>query len=146
MTSGIPDSNPIQLAGAGATRVDSMSEGIDVGSPDEIEEGTARVVEPEESGFDEPIAVFHTETGCFFALDDTCTHEEASLAEGWIEGETVECPLHSSSFSLRSGKVLCLPATQDARTHKVELAGGRVVLYPGLDAEEAVRVSEERAE
>ncbi len=142
MTSGIPDSNPIPLARAPETRVDIMSEGIDVGSPDEIEEGTARVVEPEESGFGEPIAVFHAESGCFYALDDTCTHEEASLAEGWIEGETVECPLHSSSFSLRSGKVLCLPATRDARTHKVEVAGGRVLLYPGVDADEAVRVGE----
>ncbi|MEA5455049.1 non-heme iron oxygenase ferredoxin subunit [Sinomonas sp. JGH33] len=119
-----------------------MSDGIDVGRLDEIDEGTARVIEPEESGFDEPIAVFHTETGCVFALDDTCTHEEASLAEGWIEGDTVECPLHSSSFDLRTGRVLCLPATQSARTHKVEVADGRVVLYPGVDAEDAARVGE----
>ncbi|MCH6472495.1 non-heme iron oxygenase ferredoxin subunit [Sinomonas terrae] len=119
-----------------------MREGIDVCGPDEIEEGTARVIEPEESGFDESIALFHTETGCFFALDDRCTHEDASLAEGWIEGETVECPLHSSSFSLRTGKVLCLPATRDARTHRVEVAGGRVVLYPGVDADGAARANE----
>lgn len=118
-----------------------MSEGIDVGSPDDIQEGTALVVEPGESGFDEPIAVFHTETGCFFALNDTCTHEEASLAEGWIEGDTVECPLHSSSFDLRSGKVLCLPATEDARTHKVEVSEGRVVLYPGVDADQATHAN-----
>jgi 3-phenylpropionate/trans-cinnamate dioxygenase ferredoxin subunit len=123
-----------------------MSDGIDVGSPDEIEEGTARVVEPEESGFDQPIAVFHTETGCFFALNDICTHEEASLAEGWIEGDTVECPLHSSSFDLRSGKVLGLPATEDARTHRVEVEDGRIVLYPGRDAEQAARPSGPSAE
>ncbi|MDQ4490072.1 non-heme iron oxygenase ferredoxin subunit [Sinomonas sp. ASV486] len=112
-----------------------MSEGIVVGSTGEIEEGTAKVVEPEESGFAEAIAVFHAETGCFFALNDTCTHEEASLAEGWIEGEEVECPLHSSSFSLRTGKVTCLPATVDARTHRVEVRDGQIFLYPGADAD-----------
>lgn len=57
------------------------------------------------------------------------------LAEGWIEGEEVECPLHSSSFSLRTGKVTCLPATVDARTHKVEVRDGQIVLFPGTDAD-----------
>lgn len=112
-----------------------MSDGIVVGSTEDLEEGTAKVVEPEESGFSEAIAVFHAETGCFFAINDTCTHEEASLAEGWIEGEQVECPLHSSSFSLRTGKVLCLPATVDTRTHKVEVRDGQIVLFPGTDAD-----------
>ena len=112
-----------------------MSEGIVVGGTDEIEEGTAKVVEPEESGFSEAIAVFHADTGCFFALNDTCPHEEASLAEGWNEGEEVECPLHSSSFNLRTGKVTCLPATEDTRTHRVEVRDGQVVLFPGTDAD-----------
>jgi len=30
--------------------------------------------------------------GKIYAVDDTCTHEEASLAEGFIEGTTIECP------------------------------------------------------
>lgn len=33
-----------------------------------------------------PIAVFHTEDGEVFAIDDTCTHQDASLAEGRVEG------------------------------------------------------------
>ena len=43
-----------------------------------------------------PIAVFHTEEGELFAIDDTCTHQDASLADGWVEGCEVECPLHAS--------------------------------------------------
>lgn len=31
-----------------------------------------------------PIAVFHTEEGELFAIDDTCTHQDASLADGYI--------------------------------------------------------------
>ena len=34
-----------------------------------------------------PIAVFHTEEGKLYALDDTCTHQDASLADGWLEAD-----------------------------------------------------------
>jgi 3-phenylpropionate/trans-cinnamate dioxygenase ferredoxin subunit len=44
-----------------------------------------------------PIAVFHTKDGELFALDDTCTHQDASLADGWVEGCEVEFPLHASA-------------------------------------------------
>ncbi|BAS13866.1 3-phenylpropionate/cinnamic acid dioxygenase ferredoxin subunit [Arthrobacter sp. Hiyo8] len=49
-----------------------------------------------------PIAVFHTEEGELFALDDTCTHQDASLADGWVEDCWVECPsMLQSSISAR---------------------------------------------
>ena len=44
---------------------------------------------------DEPIAVFNVD-GDFYAIDDTCTHQDASLADGWLDGCAVECPLHAS--------------------------------------------------
>ncbi|GGI99593.1 hypothetical protein GCM10010121_007300 [Streptomyces brasiliensis] len=50
-----------------------------------------------------PVAVFHTDEGDLCAIDDTCTHQDASLAEGWLEGCLVECPLHVASFDLRTG-------------------------------------------
>lgn len=55
-----------------------------------------------------PIAVFHTEDGRLYAIDDTCTHQDASLSEGWLEGCLVECPLHAASFDLRTGEPTCL--------------------------------------
>ena len=42
---------------------------------------------------DPPIAVFSAD-GSFYAIDDTCTHETYSLADGYIEGAQVECALH----------------------------------------------------
>ena len=68
---------------------------------------------------DPPIAVFHTETGEVFAIDDTCTHQDASLADGWLEGDEVECPLHASRFSVRTGQVDAPPAKRPVRTHAV---------------------------
>ncbi len=63
----------------------------------------------------EPISLFRDDDGTYYALDDTCSHEDASLAEGWIEAGEVECPLHATRFCLRDGKPMCLPATKPVR-------------------------------
>jgi 3-phenylpropionate/trans-cinnamate dioxygenase ferredoxin subunit len=68
---------------------------------------------------DPPIAVFRTEAGEVFAIDDTCTHQDASLADGWLAGAQVECPLHASRFDLRTGAVDAPPAKLPVRTHQV---------------------------
>ncbi|GER22743.1 putative ferredoxin subunit of phenylpropionate dioxygenase [Zafaria cholistanensis] len=112
-----------------------MSDAINIGSVDDIDEGEAKVIPAEENGTGEDIAVFHAEDGNFYALDDTCTHETASLADGWIEGAEVECPVHSARFCLKTGEALCMPATIAARTHKVEVRDGDVLLYPNVPAE-----------
>lgn len=71
------------------------------------------------------IAVFNAQ-GAYYALDDICTHEEASLAEGDVEGCAVECPLHGARFDLRSGKVLSLPATVPAKTYPTRVVGSDI--------------------
>lgn len=107
-----------------------MSEGIRVAGTDEIEPGEALVVDADVAGTSDDIAVFHSDNGRFYALNDTCTHEEASLAEGWIEGDEVECPVHSARFCLKDGKALCLPAMVNAVPHRVEVRDGGVWLFP----------------
>ena len=59
---------------------------------------------------DPPIALWRTDDGAVYAIDDTCTHQDASLADGWLEGCAVECPLHASRFDLRTGAVDAPPA------------------------------------
>ncbi|WP_146338865.1 bifunctional 3-phenylpropionate/cinnamic acid dioxygenase ferredoxin subunit [Nesterenkonia sp. NBAIMH1] len=73
-----------------------------------------------------PIAVFLTEEGTVHALDDTCTHQDASLAAGWVEDCRVECPLHESTFSLITGDVDQPPAKRGVRAHTVEVHDGEV--------------------
>ncbi|GAA3421215.1 bifunctional 3-phenylpropionate/cinnamic acid dioxygenase ferredoxin subunit [Streptosporangium vulgare] len=79
---------------------------------------------------DPPIAVFHTEDGEIYAVDDTCTHQDASLADGWLEGCEIECPLHSSSFDLRTGRPSSPPAKLPLRTHRVVVEDGTVYVIP----------------
>ena len=81
----------------------------------------------------DPIAVFNVD-GTFYAVDDTCTHQDASLADGWLEGSTVECPLHSSCFDLRTGRVSGPPARAAVATHAVTVADGTVYVSPGVPA------------
>lgn len=75
-----------------------------------------------------PIALFHTEEGELFAIDYTCTHQDASLADGYVEGCEVECPLHASKFDLRTGKVDAPPAKLAVRVHSVEVRDGDIYL------------------
>jgi 3-phenylpropionate/trans-cinnamate dioxygenase ferredoxin subunit len=66
--------------------------------------------------------------GNFYATDDTCTHEDASLATGFLQGEIVKCPLHGSRFNLRTGAVLDDPAEVNLRTYAVLLDGEDILI------------------
>ncbi|UGT45231.1 bifunctional 3-phenylpropionate/cinnamic acid dioxygenase ferredoxin subunit [Nocardia yamanashiensis] len=79
------------------------------------------------------ISIFHTEDG-LYAVDDTCTHQDASLADGWLEGCVVECPLHESCFDLRTGAVSGPPAKRALRTHRVDVRGDEILLTPSADS------------
>lgn len=72
-----------------------------------------------------PIAVFNVD-GELYAVDDTCTHQDASLADGWLDGCFVECPLHSSQFDVRTGEPHAPPAMRAVRTHMVSVRDGYV--------------------
>lgn len=64
--------------------------------------------------------------GVFYATEDTCTHEEASLSSGSLNGELVKCPLHGSRFSLRTGEPLEDPAEEPLRCYPVKVEDGTV--------------------
>lgn len=113
-----------------------MSEGIKVADVGEIDDEEAIVVPAETNGTGHDIAVFFSDEK-YYALNDICTHEYAQLSDGWIEGDEVECPIHSARFSLCTGAALCLPASQPATTHQVEVRGDEVWLLPGVPVEGA---------
>lgn len=106
-----------------------MSEGIKVANLDDIPEGEGIAIDKTITGTADNIALLRDDDGSVWALDDTCTHADASLAEGWVEDGHVECPLHSSKFCLKTGAVDGLPATKDARPHRVEVRAGEVILF-----------------
>ena len=73
------------------------------------------------------VAVFLTE-GQYYAVDDRCTHAEASLAEGEVFDTEVECPLHGAIFDLVTGEALTLPATQPVATYATRVEESEVLV------------------
>jgi nitrite reductase (NADH) small subunit len=52
----------------------------------------------------ERIAVFHTRSGDFYAVQARCPHKKGPLADGLVGGTTIICPLHSWKFDLTTGE------------------------------------------
>lgn len=71
------------------------------------------------------VAVFNVE-GAFYAIGDTCTHEEASLSEGYIDDDMVECPKHGAAFHIPTGEVRSLPATKSEPTFTTVVDDGEL--------------------
>ena len=77
-----------------------------------------------------PIAVVRDAEGAVHALGDTCTHGDISLAEGFVEDDTIECWAHGSKFALATGKPLTLPAYEPVPVYAVEITDGAVYIDP----------------
>lgn len=84
-------------------------------------------------GGSEPILVCNV-GGEFFAVQDTCSHDEWSLAEGELEDDVVECTLHWAKFCVRTGKVKALPGTVPLRTFATQVEGDDVFVDLGGEA------------
>ena len=91
---------------------------ITVAQLSELPEGTARLVDVAGT----PVCLYNL-GGNVCATQDTCTHAQASLSEGYIDGDVIECPLHQATFDIRTGKSLTPPATEDLRTFPVDVVG-----------------------
>jgi nitrite reductase/ring-hydroxylating ferredoxin subunit len=96
-------------------------EWVRVASATDVPEGGTLLVEV--AG--EPVCLYSLD-GSIYATHDTCTHEEASLADGFIDGDCIECPLHQALFHIPTGEVRCAPATQPIRVYPVKLVAGDV--------------------
>jgi nitrite reductase/ring-hydroxylating ferredoxin subunit len=64
--------------------------------------------------------------GQFYATDDECTHGAASLADGILDGDVIECTLHFGAFDVKTGAVVSPPCSIPLRTYKVEVRDGQV--------------------
>ena len=69
--------------------------------------------------------------GAVYATDNLCTHGNARLCDGFLEGHEIECPLHQGRFDVRDGQPLCEPVTAPLRSYPVKVEGGRVWLQIG---------------
>ena len=66
--------------------------------------------------------------GEVFATASLCTHGNARLCDGLLDGHEIECPLHQGKFDVRDGKPRCDPVTEAIRIYPAKVEGGRVFL------------------
>lgn len=98
-----------------------MGEFVPVAKTSDIPQQTARCVE----AGGKRIALCNL-GGEFFAIDDTCTHAEASLSEGTLTGDEIMCPLHMATFNIRTGACTGPPADEDLATYPVRINGDSI--------------------
>lgn len=91
----------------------------------DIPEGTGQTFEVQ----GRKIAVFNV-GGSFYALDDACSHAEASLGAGELDSDErcVECPRHGALFDLETGQPRTLPAYEPVVVYPVRVEEGGIVV------------------
>jgi naphthalene 1,2-dioxygenase system ferredoxin subunit len=74
---------------------------------------------------DREIALYGVD-GEVYATANLCTHGNARLCDGFLEGHEIECPLHQGRFDVRDGKALCSPLRENVATYAVRIEDGMV--------------------
>ena len=74
-----------------------------------------------------PLALYNLD-GAFFITDDTCTHGMASLCEGTLDGDIIECPWHGGAFHVKTGQPASRPCVSALRTYKAVVSDGTVFI------------------
>ena len=100
-----------------------MLDYVDVAAASEIPEGEILGVRID----DEPIVLGNVK-GTIHAIGGMCTHEDALLEDGELEGQVVRCPLHDSGFNIHTGKAVHLPAVGSVPVYDVKVVDGRVLV------------------
>ncbi len=62
-------------------------------SQDDVWEGTVLPVQVDGAS----VALYNLQ-GTIYATSNVCTHEEAWLSEGYLDGDCIECPLHQALY------------------------------------------------
>ena len=71
------------------------------------------------------LAVYNIDDA-YYITDDECTHAAASLADGMLDGDVIECCMHLGSFHVPTGDVVAPPCEVPLRTYKVVIEGDDV--------------------
>jgi nitrite reductase/ring-hydroxylating ferredoxin subunit len=74
-----------------------------------------------------PVALANVD-GTIYAFGDTCRHEGGPLSAGVLIDDTVTCPWHGWTYSVRSGKSLVPPVGLRIPTYPVVIEGDAVLI------------------
>lgn len=73
------------------------------------------------------VAIYRVEKE-YFATAILCSHGQASLADGYLEDFSIECPLHQGTFDVRTGEPTAAPCTVPVRAYPVKIEDGMILV------------------
>lgn len=76
-------------------------------------------------------AIYRSPDDAYYATDGLCTHEQVHLADGFVMGNIIECPMHNGRFDYRTGEAKGAPACVNLRTYRVKVESGTVFVDLG---------------
>ena len=100
---------------------------FNVAPTEELQPGQAKLVDAD----DVYIAVYNID-GEYFALEDTCTHDNVPILgcglslEETLDRDQIICPRHGARFEIKTGKALTPPAFEDVTMFPVRVEQGMV--------------------
>lgn len=95
----------------------------ELGDLDDLADGEMRVFE--DVG-DYGIVVCRVK-GELFALEDNCSHADTPLSEGRLRNYSLTCPLHGTSFDVRTGEHSGPPAYEGVACYRIVVEDGVAV-------------------
>jgi 3-phenylpropionate/trans-cinnamate dioxygenase ferredoxin component len=98
-----------------------MPNWVDVILEDQLAMGQHQVIFYEEYA----IAVFNI-GGEFYAIEDSCSHQQLPLSDGHLKGDVIECPFHGAQFCIKTGQVKAPPAFDNIRTFPVRVLNNMI--------------------
>jgi nitrite reductase/ring-hydroxylating ferredoxin subunit len=94
---------------------------IFVCSVSDLAPGEIKLVEREDGN----LAVYNVD-GTFYCTEDRCSHGLASLSEGSIVGDEIECPMHFGMFRIATGEPTAPPCSVPIKVFPVEVEDDQV--------------------
>ncbi len=64
----------------------------------------------------------------FFCIEDVCTHDGGTLADGEHEGFEIACPRHGARFDIRTGAALTMPAIKPTPIYECRVDGDQIMV------------------
>lgn len=100
-----------------------MTDFIKIATKEELADGEMKLIE-----VDDQLVILFRIGDQFYCLDDVCTHDGGTLSDGELTGCEIECPRHGARFDVRTGEVVCMPATQATVCHETQVNGEDILV------------------
>jgi len=94
---------------------------ITVCSVDDLPKGERKIID-----HDDKHMMLVNHEGAYYAIESMCSHAMFELDDAEISNCMITCPLHGADFCLKTGEVLCAPATEAIPTYPVRVVDGNI--------------------